>query len=392
MEIRQLRADEYDNRMELSQFAFQFQISPSDLESRRLTYKHEQDWGVFDEQGSLQSALRLIPLEAWIQGKKFAMGGIASVATWPEARRQGCVSKLLVHALETMKRSGQSLSMLHPFAFAFYRKFGYELTIERKKYTMETDQLPRRLETSGQVKRMPEPDIEILNTVYDRFASRYSGNVVRTEEWWKERILDRSGRLAVYYNEQNEAEGYIFYHIEKQIMTVHEYVSTSENSRVALWTYIANHDSMITEVSLIVPTDDQLPFLLSNPRIKQEVIPYFMSRIVDAQAFVSQYPWAAATDGASVLLTLSDAYAPWNNGTYRLSWNEAGTGELERSEEAVQTGEAIECDIQSLTAILAGGRKPSFLRETGRISGPEDSIRLLESRIPERLPYLMDFF
>ncbi|WP_028558746.1 GNAT family N-acetyltransferase [Paenibacillus pinihumi] len=392
MEIRQLRANEYDSRMELSQFAFQFQISPEDLESGKLTYKHEQDWGVFDEQGNLQSALMLIPLEAWIQGKKFPMGGIAGVATWPEARRQGCVSKLLVQALETMKQSGQSLSMLHPFAFAFYRKYGYELTIERKKYTIETSLLPKRVETPGQVKRMPDPNIEILNAVYERFASRYSGNVVRTEEWWKDRILDRNGRLAVYYNEQNEAEGYVFYHIEKQIMTIHEYASTNETSRVALWTYIANHDSMISEVSLIVPTDDQLPFLLSNPRIKQEVIPYFMSRIVDAEAFVSQYPWAAAETGASVLLTLSDEHAPWNNGTYNLSWSAEGAGKLERNEEAAEHEQAIKCDIQALTAILAGGRKPSFLRETGRINGPEDRIRLLESRIPERLSYLMDFF
>ncbi|TKH33755.1 GNAT family N-acetyltransferase, partial [Paenibacillus polymyxa] len=38
----------------------------------------------------------------------------------------GMVSRLLTHALEEMKTAGQSLSFLHPFSFAFYRKFGWE--------------------------------------------------------------------------------------------------------------------------------------------------------------------------------------------------------------------------------------------------------------------------
>src|SRR5262245_58735639 len=142
METRQLRMEDFEERMALSQYAFQFTLTPQDLEDRRRKYLPEQDWGAFDEQGALLSALMLIPLETWIQGKLFSMGGIAGVATWPEARRRGCVDKLLTLTLETMKNNGQTLSMLHPFSFSFYRKYGYESTIERKKYTLETRQLP----------------------------------------------------------------------------------------------------------------------------------------------------------------------------------------------------------------------------------------------------------
>ncbi|QJD86258.1 GNAT family N-acetyltransferase [Cohnella herbarum] len=400
MEIRQLRSEEFEDRTALSQFAFQYHLTPEEKESKRLNYRPEQDWGAFDERGELLSAMLIIPLEAWVQGRKLAMGGVAGVATWPEARRRGCVSKLLVHGFDTMRKNGQTISMLHPFAFPFYRKYGYEMTVERKKYSIETKQLPARQETPGQVKRMMKPDIEILNAVYSSYASRYSGNLVRTQDWWENRILKKSGAFAVYSNENGQPEGYVFYQIADGKMTIHEWVSTNEASRTALWTFVANHDSMIDEVTLIAPIDDPLPFLLSDPRIKQEVIPYFMSRIVDAEAFVREYAWDESAGGEreeEVAINLSDAHAPWNNGIFRLVWSAGGSARLERLEgqsyeQAASSGEAVSCDIQALTAMLLGNRKPSFLREVGRISGPVAKVKLLERHISERTTHLMDFF
>ncbi|TFE24732.1 GNAT family N-acetyltransferase [Cohnella luojiensis] len=394
MEIRQLREDDFEERTALSQFAFQYRLTPEQKESKRLTFRPEQDWGAFDENGRLLSALLLLPLETWIQGKSFAMGGIAGVATWPEARRQGCVNQLLVRALETMKNNGQTVSMLHPFSFSFYRRYGYEMTVERKKYTIETRQLPPRTQTPGQVKRMAKPDIEVLNGIYSAYASRYSGTLVREKDWWENRILTKGGQVAVYYNEHDVAEGYVFYQVEGNMLTIQDWASTSETSRVGLWTFVGNHDSMVAEVTTITAIDDPLPFLLADPRIKQEVIPYFMSRIVDAEAFVKQYPWMPGEREEAVVLTLSDAHAPWNNGAFRLMLSASGEGRLERLEGiAAESSGGLKCDIQTLTAMLIGNRKPSLLREVGRISGgsTEDAAQL-ERRIPERTTHLMDFF
>jgi predicted acetyltransferase len=400
MEIRQLRSEEFEDRTALSQFAFQYHLTSEEKESKRLNFRPEQDWGAFDERGELLSAMLIIPLEAWVQGRKLAMGGIAGVATWPEARRRGCVSKLLVHGLETMRKNGQTISMLAPFAFPFYRKYGYEMTVERKKYTIETYQLPARRETPGEVKRMTKPDIKVLDAVYAAYASRYSGNLVRTQDWWENRVPKKSGVYAVYFNENGQPEGYVHYQIGDRKMTIHEWVSMNEASRSALWTFVANHDSMIEEVTIIAPIDDPLPFLLSDPRIKQEVIPYFMSRIVDAEAFVREYAWVGGAGSEAeeeVAINLSDAHAPWNNGVFRLVWSAGGSARLERLEgqsyeQAASNGEAVSCDIQALTAMLLGNRKPSFLREVGRISGTEASVKLLERHIPERTTHLMDFF
>jgi len=392
MEIRQLKAEEFDERIALSQFAFQMKLSEQEIEARRKTFRPERDWGAFDENGALMSAMAVIPLEAWIQGRKIPMGGIAGVATWPDARRQGCVSKLLRHAFKVMKDNEQTISMLHPFSFAFYRKFGYEMTIERKNYTLETSLLPPRTETPGQVKRIAKPDIGVLDGIYSGYASRYNGNVARTPDWWTDRVLKKNGTTAVYYNAEGMPDGYVFYDVENKTMTVHEMAATSETARTALWTYIGNHDSMIGQATIIAPIDDSLPFLLANPRIKQEVIPYFMTRIVDAEAFAKQYAWEKGAGEEAVTLDLEDAHAPWNNGLFRLAWSAEGDGRMERLSDSEAGAETVRCDIQGLAAMLTGGRKPTWLASVGRLSGPEESLRLLERRIPERTPYLMDFF
>ncbi|MFC5471495.1 enhanced intracellular survival protein Eis [Cohnella suwonensis] len=393
MEIRQLRMDEFEERMALSQFAFQLRFDESNMEQRRKTYRPEHDWGAFDENGKLLSAAIIIPFEAWVQGRKLAMGGIAGVATWPDARRQGCVSKLLSHALETMKKDGHSISMLHPFSFPFYRKFGWEMTVERKKYTIPTRLLPARLYVPGLVKRVAKPDFEALNRVYSAYASRYSGTLARNDDWWENKILTKNGTWAVYENESGQTEGYVFYDVADSKLTVHDMANTTEKARVALWTYIANHDSMIEEATLIAPIDDPLPFLLSDPRIKQEILPYFMSRIVDAEAFVRQYAWAPGTDGESVALRIADAQAPWNDGLFRLDWSSNGEGKLARTTEQEESANGtISCDIQALTAMLLGNRRPAFLREYGRIVGSDTAVALLEKRVPPRTTHLMDFF
>ncbi|MFB9274218.1 GNAT family N-acetyltransferase [Cohnella cellulosilytica] len=398
MEIRQLTMEDFENRAALSQFAFQMTWTEEQTAARKSGFKPEQDWGAFDEKGELMSALLLLPLEAWVQGRKLAMGGVAGVATWPEARRQGCVSRLLSHALKTMREQGQSVSMLHPFSFPFYRKFGYELTIERKKYTLDAKHLPPRGEAPGRVVRMTAPDIGVLDGIYSAYASRYNGNLVRTPKWWETRILTQEGsNLAVYYNESDVPEGYFYYKAKERILTVHEMAALTETARRALWSYAANHDSMVDEVALLAPMDDQLPLMLSDPRFKQEIVPYFMSRIVDAEAFAKLYAWEKGAGGESVLLQLEDRHAPWNDGTFRLSWSEEGEGALERLDsgsgrESGRGGEAIVCDIQTLAAMLLGGRKPTWLASVGRLAGSAESLRLLERRIPERTSFLMDFF
>ncbi|MEK3675558.1 GNAT family N-acetyltransferase [Paenibacillus sp. FSL R10-2771] len=390
MEIRQLHADDFEEGLGLSEYAFQYKVIGEDRERAREKFKPEQIWGVF-EGPSLSAKLVLLPLQAYIQGKPVSMGGIAGVASWPENRRQGYVAKLLTHALQTMNEAGQTLSFLHPFLIPFYRKFGWEIYCEYKKYNIPVDKFPRKAEIQGSVKR-GAADIKVLQQLYVSFAARYNGTLQRTEEWWKEKVLDEDTHQCVFYSQQGEPEGYVLYKIVNKELVIDEFVYLNEKARQGLWTFLANHDSMITGASLkLVPSDDILPYLLPDPRIAQENYPYFMARIVNAQAFIENLSFHALSGIRERLLYIEDEHAPWNNGLWR--WTVAEHGEVSFTQiQGDRSSADLICSIGTLTALLMGYRRPVEMARYGQLSGTHEAVDWLEKLIPQAQTALFDFF
>ncbi|WNS42757.1 GNAT family N-acetyltransferase [Paenibacillus sp. MMS20-IR301] len=390
MEIRQLHADEFEAGLSLSEYAFQYKVSGEDRVQAREKFKPEQMWGIF-EGGILGAELTLLPLQAYIQGKPVPMGGIAGVATWPENRRQGYVAKLLTHTLQTMNEAGQQLSFLHPFLIPFYRKFGWEVYCEYKKYNIPVAKFPRKTEIQGTVKRGGAA-IEILQELYSGFAARYNGTLQRDEEWWKNRVLDEETHQCVFYSEQGEPQGYVLYKIVNKELVIDEFIFINEAARQGLWTFLANHDSMITGAQLkLVPLDDILPYLLPDPRIPQENHPYFMARIVNAKAFVEQLSFNIPGGVRQKLIYIEDEYAPWNSGLW--SWTADRQGDTTFTQVPGEKSSAdLVCSIGTLTVLLMGYRRPVELARYGQISGAPDAVEWLEQLIPPAETALFDFF
>ncbi|AIQ65764.1 acetyltransferase [Paenibacillus stellifer] len=390
MEIRQLRAEEFDASVSLSEYAFQYKMSSEAREKAKAGFKPERVWGIFED-GELAAKFTLLPLETYIQGSSVPMGGIAGVATWPENRRKGLVARLLKYALEQMNEDGRPLSFLHPFSVPFYRKFGWELYCDYKKYTIPTGKFPAKVQTEGSMVR-DKGGVELLDGLYRRFASSYNGTLVRDKEWWEHSVLDESTHYVVYYTEAGEPEGYALYKISNKVLTIDEFVWLSLEARKGLWTYFGNHDSMVTEANLkLVPSDDDLPYLLPDPRIPQESYPYFMARIVNAKSFVEKLRFRADGAESSIVLSLSDPLASWNNGTWRLSVSETGQASLEPAE-AEDVQHMAACGVGTLTAMLLGYKRPIDLYRAGLLEGTEGAAVWLESKVLPARTALFDFF
>lgn len=400
IEIVQLDETLYADSIELSQFAFQFVKTPEEIERIKKQFAEEpaDRWGALVD-GKLAAQAAVLDLHTYIGGIRFAMGGVAGVATWPEYRRQGLVAKLLVHALENMKRKGQTVSFLHPFAFAFYRKFGWETYTDNKTYTILTEQLPARQPYPGRIVRYTNAAaveaLQFIQPVYESYAARYNGTLARTELWWKERVNRRKpGQTAIYLDVHHKPQGYLRYEVKERQLTVHELICLNEEARIALWTLIAQHDSMIERVTITVPSDDTLPFLLPDPRINQQTVPYFMARIVDAKAFIEQYRFEEAASDDVIPIQITDEHASWNAGNYLLTIGRSGRARLAANETYVfkETHSGITCDIGALTTLLLGYMSATRLKDYGRVIGNESLIKRFQHRIPEQKTFLLDFF
>ncbi|MFD2043138.1 enhanced intracellular survival protein Eis [Ornithinibacillus salinisoli] len=386
--IKELNIEhDYREIFDLSQFAFQYQLSETDLDKKRKEARRHIIWGYMD--GDTTAAkLHLIPLSCYIGGKAFKMGGISSVATWPEYRRKGIVKELLAHALKYMKENGQTISYLHPFSVPFYRKFGWEIAFNEKSYTIPMEKLKKNWDGHGYVRRM-SPDYNILNQIYSEYAKAYTGMLVRDEKWWEQRVLKDSMHIAVAYNEEETPEGYIIFEVKDKVFSVVEMVNRSLNGLRLLTQFIANHDSMVQKVEMIAPENDTLPLLIEDPRFEQKIEPYFMVRIVNVFEFLKHYPFAAANH--SVSLHIQDDFLSENNGTYEIKRTEVDSN-VTCTRADNRSVKRVSCSIQHLTTLFFGYKRPMELFNLGLIHGPKEEIEKLEEIIPKQQPFFADFF
>lgn len=382
---------DFDQSLALSQYAFQYVIPEDDKERRKEMMRQQEIWGEF-EGDELISKTNLLDHQVFIGEKTFSMGGVAGVATWPEHRRKGSVGRLLKHSLSMMKERSQVISYLHPFDFHFYRRFGWELAFSNKKYSFEKKDLIQLPHSSGKVVRVNHKEkLDELNRVYETYFTRYSGMLKRSEYWWNNHVCTKGIVTAVYYDQTGEPAGYILYKVSDRLLDVEEIVTINHEALRGLWNFICQHDSMVDKVKMVVPQDDQLPFLLHNPRVQQEIVAYFMARIVDVEAFLKQYPFKREQN-ESILLYVTDEVATWNNGTYTISKDSVQFEPMTEEGVKVTSSQGVFTDIQTLTALLLGYQTATFLYQSGKLTGDEQEVTKLDRMITAKPTCFYDFF
>ncbi|WP_052345792.1 enhanced intracellular survival protein Eis [Paucisalibacillus sp. EB02] len=366
---------------------FNIELSEEEIEKKREEAKRHRIWGKIVE-GRIASKLHLIPLTVYVSGKPMKMGGVCSVATWPEFRRSGMVKELLANALQYMRDNGQVLSFLHPFSVPFYRKYGWEVTFNEKIYTIPIVNLQRAWNIDGYVRRVL-PEISLLKEIYCVYAKRYTGTILRDEKWWEQRVLKDDTQIAIAYNNKHQPEGYILFEVKDKQFTAIEMAYRSEIGMKLLLQFVSNHDSMVEKVEFVVPENDNIPLLLEEPRFDTKVDPYFMARIVDVHGFLEQYPFVRSDKERAVCLRVVDNFLPENSGLFHVKQSVNGV-----IVDIVNMGgqEVITCSIQQLTMIFLGYKRPTELFQLGLLQGNVAAINCLENMIPFQQTYLPDYF
>ncbi|EEL81636.1 Acetyltransferase, GNAT [Bacillus cereus AH1271] len=386
MNVIRLKEDKFREALRLSEYAFQYKVDEERLQQQLTKMKESHEiYGIMEGE-DLAAKLHVIPFHIYIGKEKFKMGGVAGVATYPEYRRSGYVKELLLHSLQTMKKDGYTVSMLHPFAVSFYRKYGWELCANLLVCQMTKSDLVMKKQVKGIVKRFDkENHSEEVEKIYEVFAERFSGMLVRDKKWWLQAVYDDL-TLAIYYDKNKTAAGYMLYKIENNKMTVEEFVPLHNEARNGLWNFICQHDSMIKELEMTISENEPLLYTLQEPRVKAEIKPYFMGRIVDVEQFLKQCELNWNNVQQEVILHITDSFAPWNNVSVRLANREITI----MKEETIDKG--IKLDINALSTIMFGYKRPLELNELEFITGSEEEIQAFENIVPVRKAFIYDFF
>ncbi|GAB7017582.1 GNAT family N-acetyltransferase [Halostagnicola bangensis] len=339
-------------------------------------------------------------LEANVRGERHSVAGLAGVASPPESRRKGLVRKLLECSLEEYRDRNRAVSVLWPFQYDFYRKYGWDTANDRMSYDCEPAAL------AFATAAVDDPDFVAvgsdsygsLDDVYRRHSSEYALTLERDEAWWRHRILSNHGTDPFVYALERDGSisGYLVYTIdgewESRTMAVQEMVFDDHDAFLSLLSFCHTHDSQVETVELPGPVDSKLLDLTPKPEaVDCTVETGPMVRIVDVESALSMvtYP-VAESSGTTRRLTLSvsDPLVEWNDGCFEL---EVAKGEATCERTSGQAD--AELDIGALSQLLVGTRSARDLERVGRLrTASEAELERLEALFPETKVYLREHF
>ncbi|MCX7796463.1 MAG: GNAT family N-acetyltransferase [bacterium] len=379
MGIRFVQRDDYDRVIQLNTYCFpwlnDFREKARDFLERYIP--QDAILGYYDESNVLSAMLFIIPFEIYIYESIFNMGGIASVASMPEGRHGGRVAELLRASLRIMKEKGQTVSMLGPFSYEFYRKYGWELGFDRMNYTIPTENLDGFSKKVGIVRPFKDEDLDILNNIYTEYAKRHNCCAVRNKMLWTEFVLqDPYGRnhpryTYLWFNDRGEPRGYIIYYIKDNRMTITEMIYLDQEAKEGLLWFLFAHQAQIREVYWSTSPDERLYLDFPNPRIKMELSPWMMFRVVDVKEALSNRKYHEDIS-LHFSISISDPNADWNNKSF-LVFIKDGNIEVKDSED----GE-LSCTIQTFSQIFTGYVTPkeAFIRK--KLLGDARAVEKME--------------
>lgn len=303
------------------------------------------------------------PMQLGVPGARVPLAGLTWVGVHPDHRRRGVLTAMLTHHFEQCRDAGLALSALHASEPGIYGRFGYglaalELAVDLGRSTTLTapgleesvEVLDVRLgpaDLTGVAARMREVDLAL--------AGRTPGMVVGEIPFYRSQVHERPHELrdkeplrVLLAQHDGEDVGYAaFRRIHKwdnarpggqvTVRMLHGEPAT----RLALLRRVLELDLMSTTTIDRVAPDDPLFAWVAGPRATGDVRTYDSTwvRLVDLSE-----AWAARTydSDCDVVVEVSDRFAPWNAGRWRLVAS-GGEGRAERTDDEARV--SLDADV-----------------------------------------------
>jgi len=360
LEIRKITDGELEETAWLHRYAFGG-WSDEKKEDWIAWLKAEDTVGLFDG-GKLVSTVVITPFQQSVRGVLKGMGGIAAVASYPEARRKGYVRDLFKTAFADMHERGLPVSMLSAFKRSFYAQFGYVTanTSPLVKTSVKSLRpgLDLKVHDKLSVERVRAVDAKdsFIEFVQEFCPSRYHGFVLKTDisdVYWRLRNKDL---VLALVKDKERVQGLARYRIKsvpteipgdgEQSMFVHEMYWRNLAARDALLRFFASHVDQMENITFYLPFWELFEHWFPDANWSMRSWQAWAVRVVDAENALRDLP---AQGTGRVVIDIADEFCEWNNGTLRLT---AGDGRL--GVEHVSTSVDAKFSIEGLSALVYG--------------------------------------
>lgn len=338
---------------------------------------------VIEDDGEVRAGATVLPMEVFVDGRPAAMGGIAAVMAHPAYRRRRYAGNLMRAALEDMRGRGVHLSLLSPFAHAFYRSFGYELATEAIEYTLKPTDLSTAPEQRD-LRAYREGDLPAMMALLEAEGRGHQLCALRSEAYWRA-FLARKEVEGVLFEDGGEVGGYLLYKISgrpggsepPRRLEVQELIAGTPRARRALLSFLGALDPDAFDIRHRTSRGDPLHPYLEDSHVEARIEPDQMLRLVDVEGSLGLLD----REGGPLALEVADDVILENAGEYTV-----GNREVVRGAEVEQR---VTLDVRRLAQLYAGYLPARQLARHGLIQASSPgALDLLEGLFPTGDPLL----
>ena len=326
------------------------------------------------EQGVIVSNLQMLPYKIKLHSNILDTSYIVGAATLPEARGNNCMKHLLESALSVMREKGHLITILLPFNYGFYKKYGWETCYYHNNYNLEISDINAIGARYGKLISYNHSEhFEHIMKIYTDFIKDKNGAIVRSASDWDcilEDYFAEGGKVYVLMDEKGDFVGYILFKISDKTFFIHEMVYANIDVLKGLLGFVSAHQAQADRVIWNAPQNDSTFLLLSDQKGSVTLKPFIMARVVDTLALL-EFLCSLALEPASFTIKVTDSFAAYNSGVFRLNNNSV-------TNESDNFNFDLSCSINTLAQMSMGFLSPDKCYELGLLWA-ESQAAVLES-------------
>ena len=313
-------------------------------------YNHSMGFGEYKDD-HLASYIMVNEFKSRIFAKKVKMGGVGYVASYPENRGQGDINRLMKEIILELHGQNYAISNLAPFSETFYRRYGYENAIYEKMYQIDPAYLRFfKPVKEGKVIRGKWSDSTLKDAVIKLYQAKINQydqrNTVDRADWWWDRLdTYYPGRsICVYFDQNKQAQGYMFYRIVERNFQVEEMYYQTPQAAQALLSIIASHSSSDLKYYVKMPEESLLgEFFPEQEGLTVNTLPYMMTRIINVKQVLEAVP--VVNKNQLAIEITDDDIIDENNGVWMIDQNKV---------KKVKTSPDYTASLTNWTKVLLG--------------------------------------
>jgi len=389
MIVRRLRPDEGRKLNAVSSIAFNFS---ADLEKDDPV--NGEVLGAFLDDGeTIMSVIFPNNYKSNFCGEFLPCVGIGGVATLPEYRRGGGVRAIFDEIFRLAPERGWATSYLYPFSYNYYRQYGYERVMSRKKFDFPTSSLSAFARVTDCVLYEGQPEVLAdIKTVYCKFADKFNIIFLRDENFHRVSAHPHKEKRYTYVHYSGKvADAYIVYEIHGDTLIVNELAYTDTASIVGILGFLRMYEGQVESIAILhQPVDSELDYILRDySNVSTSLEGGGMARVILVEELLKKnvYPKGDGHFSLKVNDTLD-----YNRAVFDVKFA-GGAGHV--TKRMYDAKFDIECDIPALSRIMLGEADfsldmVSFLPGV-RVADADGAVEFFRA-FPRRRMCLYDWF